>query len=95
MNTLVRLSGGKLVAIDGIGCNRTIAQKIIDAKADYVQQVKENQPTLQRKLKNLLDEVILEKFAGMSHDVFEQVNADHGRIETRRVWVTWEVQHLG
>ena len=92
--TLLDLEGA-VVTIDAIGCNRTIAQKIVEAKADYVLQVKENQPTLHRKLKNLLDEALLEKFAGMSHDVFQQVNADHGRIETRRVWVTWEVQHLG
>src|ERR1019366_7926827 len=29
------------------------------------------------------------------HDYFEETSADHGRIETQRVWVTNEVKWLG
>jgi hypothetical protein len=37
---------GALVSIDAIGCDPNIAQPILDAKADYLLAVKDNQPTL-------------------------------------------------
>ena len=37
---------GSLVTIDAMGCQTEIAEKIVDAEADYVLAVKENQPTL-------------------------------------------------
>jgi hypothetical protein len=37
---------GALVSIDAMGCNPNIAQSILDAKADYLLAVKDNQPTL-------------------------------------------------
>jgi predicted transposase YbfD/YdcC len=86
---------GAVVSIDALGCNKSIAGKVIEAKANYVLQAKENQPTLHQKTKALLDEAILEGFKGIHHDYFEQTEGDHGRIETRKLWVCWEVQHLG
>ncbi len=86
---------GAVVTIDAMGCQREIAQKIVDAKADYVLAVKDNQGILYDKTRKLLDEAVLEKFQGMSHEVCETTNGGHGRIETRRVWVTDEVKHLG
>jgi len=86
---------GSVVTIDALGCNKTVIEMILDGQADYVLQVKENQPTLHEKAKNLLDEMILEKFAGIEHDYYVEVNGDHGRIETRRVWVVWNVKDLG
>ena len=86
---------GATVTIDAIGCQKNIAQRIVEGGGDYYLAVKENQPQLYQKLKSLLDEAILERFAGMEHDFFEQTEGDHGRIETRRVWVTPEVKWLG
>ena len=84
-----------VVTIDAIGCQREIARQIVTEKqADYVLAVKENQPTLHEKVQRLLDEAILEKFAGLNHDFIETVDGDHGRIETRRLWMTDQVQHL-
>lgn len=85
---------GAIVTIDAMGCQREIARKIVDSGADYVLAVKENQPTLHQKVKAMMDEAILDAFAGMHSDYFEQTNGGHGRIETRRVWVTDEVHHL-
>jgi predicted transposase YbfD/YdcC len=83
-----------VVTIDALGCQKGIAGKIVAGGGDYVLAVKENQPTLYRKVKALMQEALLERFAGMSHGVFEATDGDHGRVETRRVWVTDEVQHL-
>jgi predicted transposase YbfD/YdcC len=80
------------VSIDAIGCQRAIAQQILDEPADYVLCVKENQPTLHRRVKRLLDEAITD--GQLALDFFQEVDGEHGRIETRRVWSSDQVQHL-
>jgi predicted transposase YbfD/YdcC len=85
---------GSTVTIDAIGCQKAIAGQITQAKGDYVLALKENQPTLYEGVKKLLDEAILEQFKDLRHDVYEEHDGDHGRIETRRVWVTDELQWL-
>lgn len=82
------------VSIDAMGCQKDIAQKIIDGKGHYVLAVKENQPALYEATKKLLDEAILEGFKNLRHDYHEQITGDHGRIETRRVWVCDAIQWL-
>ncbi len=74
---------GSTVTIDAIGCQREIAQQIRDAKGHYVLQVKQNQPTLHAAVKTLLDEAVLEQMSGWSGSSFEDIDAGHGRIETR------------
>ena len=88
---LLDLSGAT-VSIDAIGCQRSLAAKVREKGADYVLCVKENQPTLHAKLKALLDEAILD--GGMNLSTFREVNGDHGRIETRQVWASDQVQYL-
>jgi len=86
---------GAVATIDAPGCNKTVVELILEGGGDYLLQVKENQPTLHETVKNLLDEMILENFKGVEHDYHVDVNGDHGRIETRRVWVCWNVADLG
>ena len=88
---------GLTVTIDAMGCQREIARQIIDQEGHYILAVKENQPTLHAKVTKLLDEAILEEFKGMRHGFYEQTDEknNHGRIETRRVWVSDEVHWLG
>ncbi len=92
--TLLDLTGST-VTIDAIGCQREIAQQITAAGGNYVLEVKQNQPTLHAKVKSLLDETILEKLVGWEGGCFEQTDGGHGRIETRRLWLTSEVEPLG
>jgi predicted transposase YbfD/YdcC len=79
---------GATVTIDAMGCQTEIAGKIVGGGGNYVLAVKDNQPTLHDALRRHLDEMILEGFAGVRHGFVETVDGDHGRIETRRVWVT-------
>ena len=46
---------GALVSIDAMGCNPNIAQSILDAKADYLLAVKDNQPTLHADIKSYFE----------------------------------------
>ena len=86
---------GAVVTTDAAGCQRRVAGRIVEGGGDYVLAVKDNQPTLHAKVKALLDEAILGGFAGMSHGHCERADGGHGRVETRRAWVTDEVRWLG
>jgi predicted transposase YbfD/YdcC len=74
---------GALVTIDAIGCQRAIAETIVDKGADYLLAVKANQPAL-------LDDLRLffaDAYERDRLEVFETTDGDHGRIEVRRHWV--------
>jgi predicted transposase YbfD/YdcC len=83
------------ITIDAMGCQREIAGQIRQQQGHYLLAVKDNQPTLHEKVRHLLDEAILDRFKGMQHGFDEQKDESHGRIQTRRVWVTNEVHWLG
>lgn len=85
---------GAVVTIDALGCQKDTARQIIEAEGQWVLQVKDNQPTLHEKMQVLFKELRLENFAAVKHDSFSETDGDHGRIETRRVWVCWEVDLL-
>ena len=86
---------GAVVTIDALGCNAHIAGLIVEAKADYVLQVKDNQPILCAKLQALFAEAKLEQLKGYKSDTHQTVNGGHGRIETRSITVLWDVKYLG
>ena len=86
---------GLTVTIDAMGCQREIAGQIIEQKGHSLLAVKDNQPMLHQKVKSLLDEGILDDFKGIRHGYCQETDDNHGRIETRRVWVTNEVHWLG
>lgn len=86
---------GAVVSIDAIGCNRQVAERILQAKANYVLQVKGNQSALQEAIHKQFQEARLERFQGWCSDSHEQIEGDHGRIEKRKVEVIWGVEGLG
>lgn len=45
---------GCIVTIDAMGCQRAIAQQIVEDQADYVLALKENQPTLHQAVEQFL-----------------------------------------
>lgn len=85
---------GATVTIDAMGCQKAIAQQIIDGGGDYVLAVKDNQPTLHRAIQVELDDMIRDSFAGVKHDHQQTVEGDHGRIETRDLWTTDQLDWL-
>ena len=85
---------GATVTIDAIAAQKPIAQQIIHRGGHYVLAIKGNQPTLHQAIRVELDDMIRDDFAGVRHDHHESIDADHGRIETRRVWVTDQLDWL-
>jgi predicted transposase YbfD/YdcC len=86
---------GATVTIDALGCQKNIAAQIVKGRGHYFLAVKENQPRLHQKVQALMNEALLDGFQGLEHDYYEEVDGGHGRVETRRLWCTSEVQWLG
>ena len=85
---------GAIVTIDAMGCQRDIARKIVDKKADCVLALKGNQGTLRDDVELLATEQKSRGFADTTISVDQTVDGDHGRIETRRVTVIHDVVWL-
>lgn len=85
---------GAVVTIDAMGCQTAIAEKIVSRNADYVLQVKGNQPKLEAALIELFDEIIAGDPHAAPSQCFEDVEKGHGRIETRRCWMTTRIHSL-
>jgi predicted transposase YbfD/YdcC len=85
---------GAIVTIDAMGCQRVIAQKIIDKKADYVLALKGNQSSLQEDVTVFVAEQKSRGFKDTTISQTETVDGDHGRIETRATTVIHDVAWL-
>jgi putative transposase len=84
---------GCIVTIDAMGTQKSIAREIREADADYILALKGNhEVALQEVSTFLLDARAQDNFAGVPHDFLETVEKDHGRIETRRYWITEKIQ---
>ena len=82
---------GAIVTIDAMGCQRDIAQKILDKKADYVLALKGNQGSLRADVELFATEQKARSFADTTITRDTTVDGDHGRIETRITTVIHDV----
>ena len=78
---------GAIVTIDAMGCQRAIAEKIVDHGADYVLAVKENQGHLLDDIK----EAFTQTPTATSHTTTEK---GHGRIEQRKCSVITDMDWI-
>ena len=85
---------GAIITIDAIGCQRDIAQKVIDKKADYVLALKDNQSSLRGDVELFVTEQKAKGFADTTISQDTTVDGDHGRIETRTTTVIHDVGWL-
>jgi predicted transposase YbfD/YdcC len=85
---------GAVVTIDAMGCQREIAQKIVDKKADYVLALKGNQGSLRDDVEVFVAEQKAKDFKDTTISRDKTIDADHGRIETRTTTVIHDVAWL-
>jgi predicted transposase YbfD/YdcC len=85
---------GAIITIDAMGCQRAIAQKILDKKADYLFGLKGNQGSLREDVELLVTEQKAKDFADSEISRAETIDADHGRIETRTTTVIHDIEWL-
>jgi predicted transposase YbfD/YdcC len=81
---------GALVSIDAIACNPAIAQEIIDAGADYLLALKDNQPTLRAEAESYFASAPKSEL-----DLATTLDKGHGRLETRTHAVSAAVDWIG
>lgn len=85
---------GAVVTIDAMGCQRGIARKIVEKKADYVLALKGNQSALHDDVKLFAAEQKAAGFKDTDVSRTQTVDGDHGRIETRTVTVFHHAEWL-
>jgi predicted transposase YbfD/YdcC len=85
---------GAIVTIDAMGCQRDIAQKILDKKADHVLALRGNQGSLREEVEVFVagQEVMGFRHCAISQD--RTIDGDHDRIETRMTTVIHDVEWL-
>lgn len=86
---------GCLVTIDAMGCQSTIAERIVAQGADYLLQLKKNQGNLYEDVVALFDD--LEALGTHAARVYsyasdKTVDKNHGRIEIRQAWTIADPQ---
>ena len=76
---------GALVSIDAAGCQKEVADRVVEAKGDYLLAVKENQPRLYEDVERLALAALAADYAGLSQHTREETG--HGRQEFRFCFV--------
>ena len=85
---------GAIITIDAMGCQRTIARRIMNKKADYVFGLKGNQGSLREDVDLFVAEQKARDFVDTTISRAETIDADNGRIETRITTVIHDIAWL-
>ena len=79
---------GSVITMDAMGCQTKIAKQIIEKKADYVLSLKGNQGALHDDVVTYFESNLSPKIGSENYD------GGHGRIETRTIRATADIQWL-
>ena len=82
----------KIVTADAMGCQKEIAQVIVDQKGDYILAAKDNQPTLHAEMQAAFAQAAMQPSTGQQ--VYTTEDNDHGRHERRTVRVLAAAHYL-
>jgi predicted transposase YbfD/YdcC len=74
---------GCLVTIDAMGCQRAIAQQIVDQEGDYVLTLKDHQPSLAADVRDAFLAAATYEDASVLTTAWPDTEKSHGRITTR------------
>jgi len=85
---------GCIVTIDAIGTQTNIAKTIMEAHADYVLSVKENQGHLFEDISTLFAVDQAQNFKYASFEYKKTISKGHGRIDIRECWSTSNPAYL-
>lgn len=82
---------GATVTIDAIGCQKEIAEKIVEQGGEYLLALKANQKTLFNAVQDLFAD---QRKQGVVLDKAETLDIAHGREERRSCWVIHNVHNI-
>ena len=72
-----------IITIDAAGCQKNIAEQIVDGGGDYVLALKRNHPTLHEEVHSFFINHLEDDFARYSVSRHDESEKSHGRIEQR------------
>jgi predicted transposase YbfD/YdcC len=78
---------GAVVSIDAMGCQKSIATKIVDCGADYLLALKDNHPTAHEEVAAYFTEAV----GTPTVHSYASTDGGHGRVEVRTVHVTTDI----
>jgi len=85
---------GCIVTIDAMGCQKAIAEKIVERGGDYVLALKGNQSKLAEAVEEMFTDADAADYAGWPMDFHETTERGHGRVETRRYWTLTSMEKI-
>jgi predicted transposase YbfD/YdcC len=85
---------GALVTLDAMGCQKDIAQQIVDRGGDYVLTVKENQERLFDDIQQSFVEAFEREASPVDPAVFHTEERGHGRYEKRTYSVLYDLHGI-
>jgi predicted transposase YbfD/YdcC len=74
---------GAIVTIDAMGCQKDIAQRIVDGRGDYVLAVKDNQPKLHEAIQEFFRDERQADLSTLPHRQHQTCEQGHGRRDQR------------
>ena len=77
---------GCIVTIDAMGCQKAIAEQIVEQEAEYVLALKRNQGTLYEAVVQQFEEARHPAREASTLQTYETEEQRHGRVEIRRHW---------
>jgi predicted transposase YbfD/YdcC len=77
---------GCVVTIDAMGCQKKIAKKLVESKAEYLLGLKGNQESIHKDVKEFFEECEQSNFEGIEFTTTRTEDTGHGRIERRTVY---------
>jgi predicted transposase YbfD/YdcC len=84
------------VTIDAMGCQRAIAEQIIDQQGDDVLGLKGNQELLHEAVQDYFQTAMDADCQRLTvpHDDHEDVDKGHGRLDSRQHWIVEDLSTL-
>lgn len=77
---------GCIVTMDAMGCQKAIAEQIVEQGGDYVLALKGNQESIHTDVQLFFEHAFSQRFADTPYDFYTECDKAHGRFETRRCW---------
>jgi predicted transposase YbfD/YdcC len=77
-----------LITIDAMGCQKEIAQQIVDGGGDFVLAVKDNQPKLREAIENYFEKHLERDLEDLRYRHYETSDDGHGRLDERSYFLT-------
>lgn len=88
---------GKVITIDAMGCQASIAEQIVNEGGHYILALKGNQETMHEGVKEIFNQIENKKNEDHPRFIVDEASEwdkGHGRMEERRIRVSQEVNWL-